>query len=78
MLTPSSVRSNTLAGLGSRSGNPPALFADQDADARGDGKDWQHNAGLPEAEAGDADDSDENQIDGEEEHADVFGDVHVR
>ena len=56
----------------------PALLTNQNADARGDGEDVQKNAGLSEADAGDADDSDEDQIDGEKEHADAFGDVHVR
>lgn len=56
----------------------PALLPDEDADAGGDGEDGQRNAGLAEAEAGDADYTDEDEVDGEEEHADAFSDIHMR
>ena len=50
------------------------LFPDKDQDSGDQGEDGKQDAGGTEAEAGNAHDADENEVDSEQEHADVFGD----
>jgi hypothetical protein len=59
----------------SASSEPPdlALFPDQDKDPGYEGEDREENA---DAHAGEADDADDDQVNREQEHADVFVEVH--
>jgi hypothetical protein len=52
---------------------PGRLFPDQDKDACDQGQNREQDAGGHPGEANDADD---DQINREQEHADVFGEVH--
>jgi hypothetical protein len=48
------------------------LSAEQDHDSRDQGEDRQQNAGSAKTYPKDADDSDQNEIDGEQKHPEVF------
>jgi hypothetical protein len=49
------------------------LFPDENANAGDDRQDRQEK---PRSQAGEADDADDDQVNCEQEHADVFGEVH--
>jgi hypothetical protein len=50
-----------------------ALLPDQNQDASDQGENRKQNAGSAEGYSENADDAGEDQVDGEHEHADVFG-----
>jgi hypothetical protein len=50
------------------------LFPDQDQYARYQSQDRDQDTGGAEADAEDAEDPNQNQVNGEKKHADVFGD----
>ena len=62
------VRRNEI--VGPVTGNN--LLADQQADSRGDGENRCQDAELSEGDPEGADDANEDQVDGEEEHSDVL------
>jgi hypothetical protein len=50
------------------------LFPNENQDSRDECEDGKQDAGGAEAESGNAHDADEDEVNGEQEHTDIFGD----